>query len=66
MEITRALFHALEAVKGAKAKKPLPERQREKWTEQTDQQITEGFKNEVKVGEPAKIRQALQERSDRG
>ena len=57
VEVTRALFHALEAVKGAKDKKPLPERQGEKWTEQEDQQLTEGFNNEVKVAELAKTHQ---------
>ena len=57
VEVTRALFHALEAVKGAKAKKPLPERQGEKWTEQEDQQLTEGFNKEVKVAELANTHQ---------
>lgn len=44
-------------VKGTKAKKPLPERQGEKWTEQEDQQLTEGFNNEVKFGKLAKSHQ---------
>jgi len=53
----KCFFYALEAVKGTKAKKPLPEWQGEKWRQQEDQQLTESFKKEVKVAELAKTHQ---------
>ena len=57
VEITRALFHALEVLKDTKPKKPNPERQGEKWETVEDEQLKEGFSNEVKIVELAKIHQ---------
>lgn len=56
-EVTRALFHALEALKEQGPKKENPVRQGEPWTKEEDEQLSEGFKNEVKVADLAKAHQ---------
>lgn len=57
VEITRALFQALEAVKNYKPKKAQPARQGSKWTEQEDTQLQEAFRSGEKLTELAKKHQ---------
>ena len=54
VEIIRALFEALEAMKEKTSKKPQPNNQGEKWTLELDKLLTDQFNQKISFKEIAK------------